>query len=179
MKTSRGISRRTAFTMVFGLIWSVSAAGRARASQLVASVKAYDLIKKYEGFGGRAELTAYLCPAGRPTVGWGHTKNVRLGDAVTLAQAEEFLCEDVAEAERVVLRVITFSCLNQGMFDALVSFVFNLGEGNLLDSDLRTYLNAGDVPRAASQFQRWVYANQVIQNGLIARRAEERALFLS
>jgi len=97
------------------------------------------LIKHFEGF----FLQAYLCPAEVLTIGYGHTADVQPGDVITAQQADTFLLEDVSESERAVNRFVTVP-LTQNQFDALVSFVFNLGGHNFKSSTLLIKLNAGD-----------------------------------
>lgn len=132
------------------------------------------LIKEYEG----CRLTAYQDSVGVWTIGVGHTNGVKEGDKITQAQADDFLKQDLAVAEADVGRLVTVD-LTQGQFDALVSFTFNLGAGNLSSSTLLARLNAGNYSAAAEQFGRWVFAGNVLQQGLVKRRAAEKALFLS
>jgi len=140
-----------------------------------------ELIKKYEGL----KLKAYKCPAGVWTIGYGHTRGVNPGDKITPAQAEEYLVEDLQDCEEDVMELVTVP-INQNQFDALVSFVYNIGadidtdhfaEG-LGDSTLLLKLNGGDPEGAAREFPKWVYAGGKKLNGLIARRNAERNLFL-
>lgn len=133
-----------------------------------------DLIKQSEGL----ETTAYLCPAGVWTIGYGHTHGVKRGDAVTGRQAEEYLREDLQVGELTV-NTNAKAVLTQGQFDALVAFVFNVGAGNFVRSTLLRKLNAGDYAGAAAEFGRWIYAGKTELPGLIRRRAAERELFLS
>lgn len=135
-------------------------------------MKGIPIIKQYEGL----KLEAYLCPAGIPTIGYGHTRGVKLGQKISAAQAEVFLDHDYEEAEDVVKRLITVP-LTDNQLGALTSFVFNLGEGRLLGSTLRRKLNSGDYKGAAAEFDKWVYSGGKKLNGLIARRAAERKLF--
>ena len=135
-------------------------------------MKGIPIIKQYEGL----KLEAYLCPAGIPTIGYGHTRGVKLGQRVSAAQAEVFLDHDYEEAEDAVKRLITVP-LTDNQLGALTSFVFNLGEGRLLGSTLRRKLNSGDYKGAAAEFDKWVYSGGKKLNGLIARRAAERKLF--
>lgn len=130
------------------------------------------LIRQFEGL----RLSAYRCPAGIPTIGYGTTAGVKMGDTITKERAEELLREDVKRFEAQVLRLVKVP-LTQGQFDALVSFVYNLGAGNLSNSTLLRLLNAGDYKGAAAQFDRWVYASGKRLSGLVKRRAAERALF--
>jgi lysozyme len=95
-------------------------------------------------------------------------------------QAEQLLARDVAQTA-LFLRSVTPVSLTQHQFDALVSFIFNVGQGNYATSTLRKKLHAGDYEGAAGQFERWIYGTvdgkKVKLNGLITRRAAERALF--
>ena len=125
---------------------------------------------------------AYLDPVRVLTIGWGHTNhNGRQFDANAVwTQAEcdaEFLA-DMAIFERAVNNDVTVP-LNQDQFDALVSFTFNLGEGNLKSSTLLRKLNAGDYAGAAQEFQRWNKADGKVLPGLTRRRACEALLFQS
>lgn len=131
-----------------------------------------DLIKQFEGL----YLKAYRCPAGVPTIGYGHTAGVAMGQVITQQQADDYLRRDVRQFERAVERQVSVP-LTQGQFDALVSFAFNLGEGALAQSTLLRLLNAGDYAGAAAQFDRWNKAGGRVLPGLVRRRAAERALF--
>lgn len=131
-----------------------------------------DLIKQFEGL----YLHAYRCPAGVPTIGYGHTAGVAMGQTITQQQADDYLRRDVRQFERAVSRLVRVP-LTQGQFDALVSFTFNLGEGALAQSTLLRLLNAGDYASAAAQFDRWNKAGGRVLPGLVRRRAAERALF--
>ena len=130
------------------------------------------LIRQFEGL----RLSAYLCPAGIPTIGYGSTAGVQMGQTITAERAEELLREDVRQFEAAVSRLVKVP-LNQGQHDALVSFAFNLGAKALEKSTLLRLLNAGDYSGAAAQFDRWVYASGKKLSGLVKRRAAERALF--
>lgn len=131
-----------------------------------------DLIKQFEGL----RLEAYLCPAGVPTVGWGSTKGVKLGQKITKDQAEKMLMDEYLLCESQVAKLITVP-LKQHQLDALVSFVYNLGQGKLLGSTLRKKLNTGDYKGAAIEFDKWVFANGKKLQGLVNRRAAERKMF--
>lgn len=130
------------------------------------------LIRQSEGL----RLRAYLCPAGIPTIGYGSTAGVQMGQTITAERAEQLLREDVRQFEAAVSRLVKVP-LTQGQFDSLTSFAFNLGEKALEKSTLLRLLNAGDYSGAAAQFDRWVYASGKKLPGLITRRAAERALF--
>jgi len=134
--------------------------------------KGLALIKHFEGL----RLRAYQCSADVWTIGYGHTAGVRPGDVITPEQADAFLRGDVADAERAVGRFVRVP-LTQCQFDALVSFTFNLGSGNLRTSTLLRLLNAGDYPGAAGQLLRWVNAGGKRLPGLVRRREAEKALF--
>lgn len=136
------------------------------------SNKGIDLIKKYEGFRAKA----YKCPAGKWTIGYGHTLNVKSTDVISLDEAEYFLKKDVEFAEKEVNRHNLD--INQNQFDALVSFVFNLGVGNFARSTLLRKIksNAND-PTIRKEFERWVYAGGKALNGLVRRRREEADLY--
>ena len=136
------------------------------------SEKGLALIRQFEGL----RLSAYRCPAGIPTIGYGSTAGVKLGQAITAERAEQLLREDVRQFEAAVSRLVKVP-LTQGLFDALTSFAFNLGAKALEKSTLLRLLNAGDYSGAAAQFERWVYASGKKLAGLVKRRAAERALF--
>ena len=135
-----------------------------------------DIIKKWEGL----RLKAYLCPAGVPTIGYGHTYNVKMGQTISVAQAEMFLDHDYQNAEEQVLSLVKVP-LTENQLGALTSFVFNLGSGNLRISTLLRKLNLGDYRGAAEQFGAWnkarVKGAMVALDGLTKRRKCERQLF--
>ncbi|MBK3800470.1 glycoside hydrolase family protein [Azospirillum brasilense] len=134
------------------------------------------LVRHFEGL----KLSAYLCPAGVPTIGYGRTAGVQMGQTITAAQAEVFLRADMAAAAAQVDKLVMVPLTDQQR-GALASFVFNLGAGALRDSTLRSMLNKGDYKGAAGQFGRWVYATvngeKVQLPGLKKRRAAEKTLF--
>lgn len=135
-----------------------------------------DLIKKCEGL----RLKAYRCPAGVPTIGYGHTRNVKMGMTCTPEQAETWLREDCARAQACIeTKCIKAEFMNENELSALISFVFNIGCGSFAESTMLGMLNAGNFEGAANQFKRWVYAKGKRQAGLVTRRAMERALFIT
>lgn len=139
-----------------------------------ASEKAYSLIRQFEGL----RLTAYRCPVGVWTVGYGHTSGVVPGMVITKEQAEEFLKQDIA----IVENIINAECpnLRQCQFDALVSFVFNVGGENFRKSTLLKKIKANpDDNSIMDEFLRWVYANGIVQPGLQKRRLAEMRLYFS
>lgn len=138
------------------------------------SEKGKALIKKYEG----CRLKAYKCPAGVLTIGYGHTNNVRIDDVITQAEADKLLDIDIVIKEKEVNSVLRVP-VTQGQYDALVSFAFNLGIGNLKKSTLLRLVNQGKYKNASNEFSRWVYAGGKVLAGLVKRRNEEKELFLS
>jgi len=165
-----------------------------------------DIIKLYEA----CRLKPYLCPANRLTVGWGHlllpkwdaalfgldAQNLKriIGECESARRttpearklyiyqevADKLLEQDVKQVGRFVHSVVRVP-LNQNQFDALCSFVFNVGQNNFVDSTLRKKLNAGDYEGAGSEFPRWKYGTvngeKAVLPGLVARRETEQALF--
>lgn len=141
---------------------------------MITSAAGIELIKRYESL----QLKAYRCPAGVWTIGYGHTRGVRRGDTCTPAEAEDFLKEDLRTAEAVVNREC--AGLRQCQFDALVSFVFNCGEGNFLKSTLLKCVKANpDNLNIRYEFSRWTKSKGVQLLGLIRRRREEADLYFS
>jgi lysozyme len=136
------------------------------------SQEGVNLIKHFEG----CYLDAYLCPAGVWTIGYGHTKGVKEGDAIEQEAAEAFLIEDLESFEQAVTRLVEVP-LTQQQFDALVSWTFNLGAGNLAESTLLRKLNNYQYAEVPEQMMRWVRAGGQVLDGLVRRRAAEAALF--
>lgn len=130
------------------------------------------LIKEYEGF----EAQAYLDTGGVPTIGYGHTRGVTMGQTCTPEQAEVWLEADLESAEKDVQRLVKVP-LTDNQYAALVSFTFNLGGHQLSKSTLLRLLNAGDYVGAGGQFKFWIYDNGKKRKGLIKRRAAEHALW--
>jgi lysozyme len=132
------------------------------------------LVKESEAL----RLKAYMPTSkDRPTIGWGHTRNVRMGMTCTVEQAEKWLAEDLAVAEKSVRRLRM--PLTQNQWDALVSFCFNVGDENFRTSTMFRLLNQGEYRKAADQFDRWIFQKGVVLGGLIRRRAREKKLFLT
>ena len=130
------------------------------------------LIKKFEG----CELNSYKCAAGVPTIGYGSTHGIEMGMSISKARAEELLLEDISKFEDIVNESIKVS-LSQNQFDAMVSWTFNLGGGNLKSSTLLKVLNGGDYEDVPNQIKRWNKANGKVLEGLIRRREAEALLF--
>jgi lysozyme len=135
-----------------------------------------DLIKKFEG----CKLTAYLCPAKVPTIGWGFTtwqgKKVQLGLKITQAEADAALLKEY-DAYEAKVRKLVKKPLTANQLGALVCFAFNIGVGALGSSTLLKLLNGGKYADAAGQFARWNKVGSKEVRGLTIRRASEAALF--
>lgn len=137
------------------------------------SQQGIDLIKRFEGF----SPVAYLCPAGVWTIGHGHTADVHEGDSIDRDTAEDYLREDLESAEGAVGKYVRVP-LKQWQFDALVSFTFNLGAGNLYNSTLLKKVNRNpDDPTIRREFEKWVYAGGRVLPGLVERRKAEADLY--
>lgn len=132
------------------------------------------LVKEFEGL----RLEAYLCPAGVPTIGYGHTAGVRLGTRISAEQADQLLTVDL-ERVRLQLAPAVKVPVTRGQFIALLSFTFNVGVANAVDSSVVKYLNAGKFEAAAREFSRWVYSKGKRLPGLERRRAREAEVFSS
>jgi lysozyme len=131
------------------------------------------LIKHYE----QCRLKAFKPIITDPwTIGWGKAHGVNAGDTCTQKQADDWLLDDVSEAEFGVMTAI-HTPLTQNQFDALVSFQYNTGA--LGRSTLKDLLNAGDISGAADQFPRWNKSKGMVLAGLTKRREDERRLFLT
>lgn len=138
------------------------------------SVQGVENVTGHEGL----KYTAYPDPAtgGKPwTICWGSTTAVYRGMTQTHAQCEQRLARDLWVAERAVQRHLRHP-VRQGEYDALVSFTFNVGEGNLQGSTLLKMTNAGQWPANCQQYARWVYANKKKLKGLEVRRYDEAQL---
>lgn len=139
------------------------------------------LVKEFEGLARRlpdGRIAAYLDAVGIPTIGYGHTKDVKIGQIITVQNAEKFLLEDLEIAESAVVKLVQIP-INDNQFSALVSFAFNVGTGALARSTLLKELNRKKEKEAADQFLRWVRAGGRKLPGLVRRRQAERKLFLS
>ena len=136
------------------------------------SQEGLSLIKKFEG----CELEAYKCAAGVLTIGYGSTKDVKEGDSITQEEADELLLHEMDEYEGYVKDSVTVD-LDQNQFDALVSWVFNLGPSNLKASTMLKVLNSKEFEEVPSQIKRWNKAGGKVLQGLIRRREAEALLF--
>ena len=150
------------------------------------------MIKHHEG----VRMRPYRCPALLWTVGVGHVidpshiavkyeerRTLPIPDgwdrSLTMGEVDAILAQDLARFERGVARLCPASTSHQGQFNALVSFAFNVGLGNLQRSSIRMRYNRGDVEGAADAFLMWTKAAGKVLPGLVKRRNDERALFLS
>jgi lysozyme len=135
-----------------------------------------ELITRFESF----SPVIYICPAGYPTIGYGHliteASKAQFLDGVDENEALALLRQDVAIAERAVLRLITV-LLMDGQFDALVSFTFNLGSGALQRSTLRRKVNREEHDDVPAELMKWVWAGGQKLKGLVRRRAAEAMLY--
>jgi lysozyme len=134
------------------------------------------LIKESEGL----RLSTYLDAVGKPTIGYGHLILPRetFNGPISQARAEALLRKDLHDTEQAITQAVRVP-ITQAQFDALASFVFNLGAGRLRSSTLLRKLNAGDYAGAAQQFLLWDKAGGKPLKGLTKRRQAERKLFLS
>jgi lysozyme len=131
-----------------------------------------DLIKKWEGL----RLKAYLCPAGVPTIGYGHTGDVKMGNKITEHQADVIFDLDLEKFEEGVTKLLKVP-VNENQFAALVSFAYNVGLGALGKSTLLRLVNSGKgLPEL--EFAKWTRGGGKVLPGLVKRRQEEALLFL-
>jgi lysozyme len=145
---------------------------------LQTSPRALRFIKDHEGY----REVAYQCASGVWTIGYGHTSDARYpvkrGMKITRSTAEAMFKHDVAEAEAMIDSVVKVP-LNGNQYGALVSLIFNIGNGAFKRSSLLRWLNKGDFNRASREFSKWNKSRGKELPGLIRRRAEEKALFMT
>lgn len=159
-----------------------------------------DLMHKYEGF----RTKPYLCPAHIHTIGYGevlYQEQIKLpmvrangytgmirkeyplkpedNRVWSKEEIDKLFERSVEHFERGVLRLVPSSAGSQGRFDALVSFAFNAGLGNLQRSSIRMRANRGDHDGAAEAFMMWTKGGGKVLPGLVRRRQDEKALYLS
>lgn len=132
------------------------------------SSKGINLIKSFEG----CHLTAYKCPAGVWTIGYGHTVGIKEGQTITQAQADAYLVSDLEKYEKYVAN--TKLDLNQNQFDALVSFTYNCGNGNL-----KTLVQNRTLSQIAAAMLLYNKSGGKVLNGLVRRRQAEHDLFVA
>lgn len=141
--------------------------------KMTTSRKGLQFIKEFEGL----QLGSYKCPAGVWTIGYGHTKGVKQGQVIDQSKADDYLVEDIAPAERDLNKLgVNF---RQEQFDALVSWIFNLGAGNFNSSTMKKYI-VGDCTdeQITDQMVKWVNAAGKPLVGLKKRRIAEANMFL-
>lgn len=138
------------------------------------SDKGLKLIKDFEGL----NLKRYLCPAGLPTIGFGHLLTEEDGNLtyITPEKADQLLEDDLKACYSAISALVS-TPLAQGQFDALVSFIFNLGAGRFENSTLRKMINRGNYAGASLEFGKWVFSNKKVVKGLVRRRKAEQDLF--
>lgn len=157
---------------------SACAFGGACAAPETALEHALPIIRRYEGL----RLTSYPDPIGLATIGYGHTgPEARPGRHIDEAEAERLLRADAQEAARAVCRLVVRP-LRDGQLAALISFVFNVGEGKFAASSLRRLTNSGRDEAVVREFPRWARARKPgagyqVLPGLLARRLAEAALY--
>jgi len=156
------------------------------------SEKAIRMICHHEGVRTRP----YRCPALLWTVGVGHVidpshaavkyeerRTLPIPEGwdriLTMGEVDAILAQDLGRFERGVARLCPAAVGHQGRFDALVSFAFNVGLGNLQRSSLRMKTNRGEFEEAADEFMKWTKAGGRVLPGLVKRRQDERALYLN
>jgi lysozyme len=159
--------------------------------ELELSEAGMDLVQAFEGCLKKQGdfYHAYKCPANVLTIGWGHTnhhgRKFDEHSRWTMDDCNKAFMEDMEGFERAVRKAVKVS-LKQYQFDALVSFTYNCGEGNLNKSTLLKKVNAGDFGHwhpdkggtgAAAEFPKWNKANGKVLNGLVRRRASESLMF--
>jgi lysozyme len=150
------------------------------------------MIKHHEG----VRMRPYRCPALLWTVGVGHVidpshaavkyeerRTLPIPDgwdrSLSMGEVDAILAQDLGRFERGVARLCPAVVGHQGRFDALVSFAFNVGLGNLQRSSLRMKTNRGEFEEAADEFMKWTKAGGRVLPGLVKRRQDERALYLN
>jgi len=146
----------------------------AAATAFVISAAGLGLIGTHEGL----RTNAYIDPVGIPTICYGTTANVKMGQSATFDECNMMLNRDAGFAGKAVAKC-TKVAITQNQYDSLVSFTYNIGGGAYCASTLVRKLNEGDCWGAGKQFDRWICAGGKCGKlpGLIKRRAEERKLF--
>lgn len=140
-----------------------------------ASNEIKELIKGWEG----CRLTAYVCPAGALTIGYGHTgSDVIPGKKITQEQADELFERDIDKFAASVAPMVEGVALRQSQFDAIVSLAYNIGGGAFYRSTLLRKLKANpDDPSIPAEFRRWSKSGGKVLPGLVKRREREAAVY--
>ena len=134
--------------------------------------KGIELIKKFEG----CRLKAYQDSVDVWTIGYGHTEGVYEGMEISQHQADTMLASDLGKYGNYINEYVTVA-LNPNQFDALTSWVYNLGPGNLKSSTMLKVLNEGSYDDVPFQIKRWNKAGGKVLKGLVRRREAEAELF--
>jgi lysozyme len=142
--------------------------------------KSLEIIKKFEGI----SLTSYFDSNGIPTIGWGTTiyldvpgsPKVKMGESITAARADLLLSIAIKEFSKQIDYVI-YVQLTQNQFDALVSFVYNIGIGDFKNSEVLKLINSGDLDSVPDELLKWDHAAGKVSIGLLRRRHLEADLF--
>ena len=138
------------------------------------SPKGIALIKEFEGL----RLKAYKCPGGVWTIGYGHTAGVKHGMVISERQAEEYLKADLIAFEKYLNGLGL--ALDQNQFDALISFIYNVGTGNFTSSTLLRKVRVNPQDNSImDEFLSWVYSKGRVLPGLQRRRLAEMKLYFS
>ena len=143
------------------------------------SAEGLSLIKKFEGcpVDQDGNCYAYQDVVGVWTIAYGFTKDVKEGDKMTKEEAEYVLQEEMIEYEGYINDLVEVP-LEQNQFDALVSWVYNLGSGNLQSSTMLRVLNEGKYDEVPAQIRRWNKAGGKVFDGLVRRREAEATMFM-
>lgn len=145
---------------------------------MITSDRGIAAIKQFEGFRNKP----YQDVVGKWTVGYGHLivpgDGCVIGDFITPVQGSSLLRQDLHVAEQCINDNVSVQ-LTQNQFDALVSFVYNLGCGNFKKSTLLKLLNNGSSVGAANEFEKWDRAGGVPNKGIHQRRMDERNIFVN
>lgn len=138
------------------------------------------LIYSFEGLHRKlpdGKYSAYLCPAGVPTIYSGLTEGVKIGMVVTAEEGEALFAKEIARFEDGVTQLVT-EPLNQNEFDSCVSLAYNIGLAGFKRSSVLGFINQRKKERAAKAFDLWVRGGGRVLPGLVSRRKREAALFL-
>lgn len=129
-------------------------------------------------------LEAYLCPSGIPTIGVGLTtypsgEKVKIGDTITKEQSREYLKQTLEQFEKQLVLLLNGLPLPRKALDSLIIFSFNVGVGNFAKSSLLKEIkkNRNNLKEIEKQFNRWIYSNNKVLQGLVIRRQKEYQLY--
>lgn len=145
-----------------------------------ASKKAIELIKSQERFSS----IPYYCSSGVLTIGYGTTGDVKQKDVISKEDAEKRIIDHVVSSEQVLSRIIKVP-LSQNQFDAIISLVYNIGEGTFMKSNMLVYINNNEFDKAAVEFSMFVWGTdpktkkKIILDGLVKRRQIEAQIFVN